>query len=166
MSPTAIASPAVSKIDPEIKKVIDAIIEEHAGKNGATMVVLNNVQKQVGYISKEMQQYIADAMRVPVSVVHGVVSFYSFFTTEPRGKHTIKFCMGTACYVKGAASVQNALEKALGIKAGQTRPDGKASLSIARCLGACGLAPAVVFDGAVAGNLTPESASDHVKGWV
>ncbi|HMN11621.1 MAG TPA: NAD(P)H-dependent oxidoreductase subunit E [Bellilinea sp.] len=163
MSPTAIASPAVSKIDPEIKKVIDAIIEEHAGKNGATMVVLNNVQKQVGYISKEMQQYIADAMRVPVSVVHGVVSFYSFFTTEPRGKHTIKFCMGTACYVGGTPQLIEKAKSILGIDPGSTTADGLITLEVCRCVGACSQAPVVAVDEDTIGRLRPNKFPQIIK---
>lgn len=147
-------------------KLLDAAMKRHQFQADALLEVLHTAQELFGNLRPDLLIYIARGLKVPPSRVYGVATFYHFFTFTPKGEHSCNVCMGTACYVKGAASVQNALEKALGIKAGQTRPDGKASLSIARCLGACGLAPAVVFDGAVAGNLTPESASDHVKGWV
>ncbi len=105
-------------------------------------------------------------LKQPPSRVYGVATFYHFFTFTPKGNHTCVVCLGTACYVKGAAKVESALEKALGIVAGTTRADGKANLEIARCFGACGLAPACIFDGKVAGNVTAEVALDHVKGWL
>jgi bidirectional [NiFe] hydrogenase diaphorase subunit len=98
--------------------------------------------------------------------VYGVATFYHFFTFTPRGAHTCVVCLGTACYVKGAGPVQTAMEKQLQIRAGQTRADGKATLQTARCLGACGLAPAAVFDGTVVGNVTPEKARELAKGWL
>ena len=129
------------------------------------MVILNETQKQVGYVSEPMQRYVAKKMRVPVSAVHGVVTFYSFFTTQPRGKHTVKFCMGTACYVKGADRLLAAVEQEAGIKAGETTADGQVSLLTARCIGACGIAPAVVYDGTVTPRQSPEDALARVKGW-
>jgi len=91
--------------DPQKKAIIDDILEENADLNGATMVVLNQLQETIGFISRPMQAYVAESLGVPISKVHGVVSFYSFFTTTPRGKHTIKFCLGTACYVGGISQI-------------------------------------------------------------
>ena len=87
---------------PEQRAKIDAIIDEHASKAGSTMLILNEVQAEIGHVSKPMQNYIADRLRVPLKDVYGVITFYSFFTMKPRGKHRIAFCLGTACYVSGA----------------------------------------------------------------
>src|SRR5262249_47737151 len=110
--------------------------------------------------------YIARGLKQPPSRVYGVATFYHLFTFAPQGAHTCVVCLGTACYVKGAASVAATLEKALGIPPGRTRADGKATLQIARCFGACGLAPAAIFDGRVIGNVTSDKALDSVKGWL
>jgi len=97
--------------------------------------------------------------------VYGVATFYHFFTLKPKGKHTCVVCMGTACYVRGGDKVLAAVEQQAGIKAGETTPDGNLSLLTARCIGACGIAPAVVYDGTVTPRQTPETALEHVKGW-
>jgi len=116
--------PANPLENPEQKAVIDAIIDENLHLNGATMVILNQIQERIGFISKPVQAYIAERLRVPISKVHGVVSFYSFFTTSPRGKHTIKFCLGTACYVGGIDQIIEKAKQLLGIEPGNTTPDG------------------------------------------
>ena len=104
-------------------------------------------------------------MRAPLSRVFGVATFYNFFSMKPPGEHTCVVCMGTACYVKGAGQILQALEQKHGIKAGETTEDGKVSLVTARCLGACGLAPAVVFDGEVAGKIGTEATLERVAPW-
>ncbi|MCJ7694192.1 MAG: NAD(P)H-dependent oxidoreductase subunit E, partial [Anaerolineaceae bacterium] len=91
--------------NPEEKAIIDSILNENKTVLGATMVILNTIQERIGYISKPVQAYVAESLGEPISKIHGVVSFYSFFTTTPRGKHTIKFCMGTACYVGGIPQI-------------------------------------------------------------
>ena len=139
--------------NPEEKAIIDLILQENANIPGATMVVLNEVQRKIGFISKPVQQYIANGLGVPVSRVHGVVSFYSFFTTTPRGKHTIKFCMGTACYVGGIPQIIEKAKQILGIEPGQTTPDGLITLENCRCVGACSQAPVVVIDDVVHGRV-------------
>ncbi len=141
--------------NPEQKKLIDEILEKNKNLPGATMVVLNELQSRIGFISEPMQQYVADKLHVPVSSVHGVVSFYSFFTTTPRGKHTIKFCMGTACYVGGVPQLIDKAKSLLGIEPGQTTPDGEITLEVCRCVGACSQAPVVVVDEKIVGRLRP-----------
>lgn len=141
--------------DPEKKAIIDQILEENADLNGATMVVLNLIQEKIGYISKPMQGYVAEKLGVPISKVHGVVSFYSFFTTTPRGKHTIKFCLGTACYVGGIPQIIEKAKQILGIEPGQTTPDGLITLENCRCVGACSQAPVVVVDDTIHGRVQP-----------
>lgn len=147
-------------------KLLDAAMKKHQFQAHALLEVLHTAQELFGHLQADLLIYIARQLKLPPSRVYGVATFYHFFTFTPKGAHSCSVCMGTACYVKGAAGVQNALEKELAVKAGETRADGRASLAIARCLGACGLAPAVVFDGAVVGKLTPEKALEHVKSWV
>lgn len=139
----------------EQKSVIDAIIDDNLHLNGATMVILNQVQEKIGYISKPVQAYIADRLGVPISKVHGVVSFYSFFTTSPRGKHTIKFCLGTACYVGGIDQIIEKAKQLLNIEPGNTTPDGLITLEVCRCVGACSQAPVVVVDDNIRGRMQP-----------
>jgi len=141
--------------DPEQHAVIDQILEKNQGIPGATMVVLNNMQEAIGFISPAMQVYIAEKLGEPVSRVHGVVSFYSFFTTTPRGKHTIKFCIGTACYVGGISQIIEKAKQVLGIEPGETTEDGLITLELCRCVGACSQAPVIVVDGEVHGRVKP-----------
>lgn len=141
--------------DPAQKAIIDQILAEHRDVPGATMVVLNELQSRIGFISLPMQAYVAQQMRVPLQQIHGVVSFYSFFTTTPRGRHTIKFCMGTACYVGGAPQLIEKARQTLGIDIGQTTKDGAITLEVCRCVGACSQAPVVMADDDVHGRVKP-----------
>lgn len=140
---------------PEKKQIIDEILETNRNRPGATMVILNELQSRIGYISAPMQQYVARKLRIPVSQIHGVVSFYSFFTTTPRGQHTVKFCMGTACYVGGTDQLIEKTKQILKIKPGETTPDGKITIEICRCVGACSQAPVIVVDEEVQGRVKP-----------
>jgi NADH:ubiquinone oxidoreductase subunit E len=148
---------------PEQKAVIDSIINENRSLPGATMVILNDLQNKVGFISEPMQAYVAQELRIPVSTVHGVVSFYSFFTTEPRGKHTIKFCMGTACYVGGIPQIMEKAKQLLGIDVGQTTKDGNITREICRCVGACSQAPVIVVDEESIGRVKPNKFPQIVR---
>lgn len=141
--------------DPSRKKVIDQVLEDNKHLPGSTMVVLNELQAKIGFISEPMQQYVAQKMHIPVSSIHGVVSFYSFFTTTPRGKHTVKFCLGTACYVGGMPQLIDKAKQILGVEPGQTTPDGLITLEVCRCVGACSQAPAVVVDDEIHGRVRP-----------
>jgi len=149
--------------DPERMAIIDQILKENQGKPGATMVVLNEIQSQIGFVSEDLQEYVAQKMHVPVSAVHGVVSFYSFFTTTPRGRHTIKFCMGTACYVGGTPQLLDKAKQILGIEPGQTTKDGAITLEICRCVGACSQAPVIVIDEEVTGRVRPNKLPQLVR---
>ncbi len=142
-------------IDPSKRATIDRILQENKHLEGATMVVLNGIQESIGYISSEMQVYIANNLGEPVSRIHGVVSFYSFFTTTPRGKHTIKFCIGTACYVAGIEQIIEKAKQILGIEPGETTEDGLITLELCRCVGACSQAPVIVVDEDVQGRVKP-----------
>jgi len=141
--------------DPEQRAIIDQILQENEGIVGATMVVLNELQEKIGFISPAMQSYVAEKLGEPVSRIHGVVSFYSFFTTTPRGKHTIKFCVGTACYVSGINQIIDKAQQILGIKPGETTEDGLITLELCRCVGACSQAPVVVVDDNIHGRVQP-----------
>lgn len=147
-------------------KLLDAAMKRHHHRADALLEVLHTAQELFGHLDMGLLYYIAHHLKQPLSRVYGVATFYHFFTFTAKGAHTCVICLGTACYVKGAGAVQTAVEQELAIKAGQTRADGKASVQMARCLGACGLAPAVVFDGNVVGNVTAEKAHELVKGWV
>jgi bidirectional [NiFe] hydrogenase diaphorase subunit len=124
--------------------------------------VLNAAQEVFGYLSKDLLIYISNQLNVPMSQVYGVATFYHLFTFEPQGEHNCIICKGTACHVKGADRIIQALSEEFDIAAGETTPDGLLSLTIARCLGSCGLAPVIVLDGQVHGKETPEAANRRV----
>jgi NADH-quinone oxidoreductase subunit E len=141
--------------DPGQLAIIDQILQDNKDLPGATMVVLNSLQEAIGHISPPMQVYVAEQLGEPVSRIHGVVSFYSFFTTTPRGKHTIKFCVGTACYVSGINQIIEKAKQILEIEPGQTTEDGLITLELCRCVGACSQAPVIVVDEDVQGRVKP-----------
>ena len=118
----------------EQKSIIDQAIAENKERPGAVMLVLNEVQGKIGHVSPAMQAYIARQLNVPLGQVHGVVTFYSFFKTKPRGKHTIKFCLGTACYVAGTPQLVEKAKQMLNIDLGDTTPDGQITLEECRAL--------------------------------
>jgi len=149
--------------NPESKKILDEIIDRNKHLNGATMVVLNELQSKIGFISPAMQVYVASRMGIPVSQIHGVVSFYSFFTTSPRGKHTVKFCLGTACYVGGIPQIIEKAKQILGVEPGQTTEDGEITLEVCRCVGACSQAPVVVIDEDLHGRVRPNKFPQLIK---
>jgi len=149
--------------DPVRKQLIDQIVDLNKERPGATMVVLNEVQSAIGFITAEMQDYIAHRLQVPASRVHGVVSFYSFFTTNARGTHTVKFCMGTACYVGGTPALIEKTKQILGVEPGKTTPDGNITVEICRCVGACSQAPVIVVDEDVIGRVKPNKMPQILK---
>ncbi len=153
--------------NPKQHAIIDEILKKNKHIPGATMVVLNSLQESIGYISPEMQVYVADKLGEPISRIHGVVSFYSFFTTTPRGKHTIKFCIGTACYVSGINQIIEKAKQILGIEPGETTDDGLITLELCRCVGACSQAPVIVvndvFEGRVKANRFPKTIQNLKK---
>jgi NADH-quinone oxidoreductase subunit E len=125
--------------------------------------VLNELQNAIGFVSPSMQQYVANRLHVPASAVHGVVSFYSFFVTTPRGRHTVKFCMGTACYVGGTPQLIEKAKQVLGVGPGKTTEDGNITLEICRCVGACSQAPVVVVDDQLFGRMKPNKFPQIVR---
>ena len=131
------------------------VIAEHKGQPGATMPVLQAAQEIFGYLPEEVQIIVAEGLEIPLSEVYGVASFYAQFTLNPKGRYQISVCLGTACYVKGAAAILNAVQQKLGIVPGSITADGKFSLDSCRCVGACGLAPVMMINNDVYGRLTP-----------
>jgi bidirectional [NiFe] hydrogenase diaphorase subunit len=146
-------------------KMLDASMRRNQNQPDALIEVLHTAQELFGFLSDDILIYITQRLKLPLSRVYGVATFYNFFSLKPKGKHTCIVCMGTACYVKGAASVVAAIEKHATITSGQTTADGNLTLMTARCVGACGIAPAVVMDGTMVGYQTPNSVIDHIKGW-
>ena len=147
-------------------KTLAATMKRHQYQPDALIEVLHTAQELYGYLDLELLVYIAQGLKLPPSRVYGVATFYHFFSLEPKGKHTCVVCMGTACYVKGAATLVATVEDYAKVRSGETRADGRMSLIQARCIGACGIAPAVVLDGTVIGRQTPESIVGHLKGWL
>jgi bidirectional [NiFe] hydrogenase diaphorase subunit len=146
-------------------KMLDATIKRHQAQPDSLLEVLHNAQELFGYLEDSLLTYVGRSLKVPLSRVYGVATFYNFFALKPKGEHTCVVCMGTACYVKGAGEVVASIEKGFGIKVGQTTSDNKVSLMTARCVGSCGLAPAVVFDGNVEGHVSSKSALERLRGW-
>ena len=149
---------------PEKRILIDQIIETNRARKGSTMVILNELQNRIGFITPAMQAYTARQLNVPLGAIHGVVTFYSFFSTQPRGAHTIKFCMGTACYVGGMPQIIEKAKQALGIELGQTTSDGQVTLEVCRCVGACSQAPVIVIDEDSIGRVRPNKFPQLVRG--
>jgi len=141
----------------ELTKQLEKIIDQYRGQPTGLIQVLTRAQELIGYLPRWALIMIAEGLGLSLQEVYGVVTFYAFFSLIPRGRHKISVCAGTACYVKGTKMVLKTLREAIGIKPGQTTPDSRFTLEIVRCIGACGLAPAMIIDGKdVHGRLEPE----------
>jgi NADH-quinone oxidoreductase subunit E/NADP-reducing hydrogenase subunit HndA len=143
----------------QIDKIRD-IAKSFDNKGGELINVLHKVQGTFGYLPAEVQEVVARELNLPVAKVYGVVTFYSYFTMLPKGKHPISICTGTACYVRGAEKVLDEFKKVLKIQVGDTTPDGKFSIGCLRCVGACGLAPVVMVGEKTYGRVAPEMVKD------
>jgi NADH:ubiquinone oxidoreductase subunit E len=146
----------------QLKKV-DEIIKRFKGKPGGLIPVLEEVQGILGFLPVPIQEIIAEGLGIPRAQVFGVVTFYSFFTMVPRGKHTCRVCLGTACYVRGGRAISEMLKRTLGINEGETTADRLFSLESVRCLGACGLGPVVVVDEEVHGRMKPAKVAETLS---
>ena len=149
----------------DIASKLDDIIARFRDKPGSLIPVLQEAQELVGFLPPVVQRHISRGMRIPASEVHGVVSFYSFFTMKPKGKHNIRVCLGTACYVKGAEEIVKHMGDGLKIEVGGITEDKKFSMETVRCLGACGLAPVVVIDKDTYGSINPVKVLDLLKNY-
>lgn len=150
----------LKEFTPEQVNQLDAIIEKYKGKPGGLIPVLEEAQVALEYLPISVQRKIAGGLNLPLSRVYGVVTFYSFFTMTPRGKHTVRICLGTACYVRGGKALSDQLKKEFGIEEGETTPDRMFTLETVRCLGACGLGPVIVVDENVHGRVKPAKVKE------
>jgi bidirectional [NiFe] hydrogenase diaphorase subunit len=146
--------------------ILEATMKRHQYQPDALIEVLHSAQQLFGFLDDELMMMIAHKLKVPPSRVYGVATFYHFFSLKPAGKHTCIVCLGTACYVKGANKLLESAGAAAGIKPGETTADGNVSLLSARCLGACGIAPAVIMDGNVRGNESIDGLTGQIKEWL
>lgn len=142
---------------------IDKILEKYEREAGGLIPILQEVQETCGYLPEGILTYVSERSRVPLSKIYGIVTFYAQFSLVPRGRNTIKICLGTACHVKGAKRVLAKLEEALGIKVGGTSSDSKFTLEIVRCLGTCFLAPVMMINRDYFGKLTPDKVGKILK---
>jgi NADH:ubiquinone oxidoreductase subunit E len=147
-------------LNAEVMARVDEIVEQFKGKPGCLIPVLEECQRVVGYLPVELQDYIGGRLSIPGSTIYGVVTFYSFFTMVPKGRHVIKVCLGTACYVRGTKPILKRLNDEFHLVPGQTSEDRRFSLETVRCLGACGLAPAVVVDADTHGGVRPDKVGE------
>jgi NADH:ubiquinone oxidoreductase subunit E len=148
----------------DIRK-IDLVIAKYKGKHGSLIPALKESQDICGYLPRQVQNRIAEGLSLSPSQVYGVVSFYAFFTTTPRGKHIIRVCLGTACYVKGSKQIVEKLEQELRLKVGGITKDRKFSLEAVRCLGCCSLAPAMVVDNDTHALVDPSEAVRIIRSY-
>ncbi|MEW5847097.1 MAG: NADH-quinone oxidoreductase subunit NuoE [Bacteroidota bacterium] len=151
------------ELKPEQVAKIKEICKSFNNDPGELINVLHKTQETFGYLPAEVQEVVAAELNISVAKVYGVVTFYSFFTMIPKGKHPISICTGTACYVRGAEKVLDEFKRTLNIKVGETTPDGKFSLNCLRCVGACGLAPVVLIGEKVYGRVSPDGVKDIIK---
>lgn len=139
------------------------IAKKYEGNPKDIIEALHEVQNLYGYISDEAQKCLSKYLNVPMSEIYGIITFYSRFKLKPKGKYNIQICLGTACYVKGSAKIMEAFEKELNIKSGDITKDGMFSLEEVRCIGACGLAPAIVINEDVYGKVTPDKVKEIIQ---
>ncbi len=170
----AIATPQKNKIQALLKhasgdkrfKILEVHMKKHQFRQDALIEVLHKAQELFGYLEDDLLLFVATKLKLPPSRVYGVATFYHFFQLKPQGEHTCVVCLGTACYVKGADKIISGIQEKYKIKSGETTVDNKLSLLTARCIGACGIAPAVTYDGHVAPKQTPEAALEKIKTWI
>jgi bidirectional [NiFe] hydrogenase diaphorase subunit len=145
--------------------LLDAAVRRHRHRADALLELLHGAQELFGYLPDDALRFLAHGLGLPLSRVYGVATFYNLFTFAPRGAHTCTVCLGTCCYVKGAGDILSALEAAHGVRPGETTAGGELSVAVARCIGACGAAPAVAFDEDLRGEQTRASVLARVEAW-
>ena len=153
----------MAKLQPQAVKLITEIVERYKDEPTPTMMILEDIQKEYGYIPLEVQELVSKLTGTPVSEIYGVVTFYSFFSMVPKGKYVIGVCLGTACYVKGAQLVLDKFSQELGIKPGETTEDGLFTIDVLRCIGACAIAPAVSINGKVYPQCKVDNVPNSIK---
>lgn len=146
-------------------KFVQNTMKKYGYGRDSLIEVLHTVQEYFGYIDGDAIRFVAESLKIPYSRVYGVVTFYHFFTLKPQGEHNCLVCTGTACHIKGAGGIISHIEKKFNIKEGETTPDGKVSLLTARCLGVCSMAPVIVADGEMVGDITEEKLNEIIDRW-
>jgi bidirectional [NiFe] hydrogenase diaphorase subunit len=144
-------------------KLLDKSMKKFGYDRHALIETLHSAQETFGYLDKETLKFIAKRLKSSYSKVYGVATFYHYFRLKPKGKHNAVVCLGTACYIKGSKKILEQFEKKFNIKVGETTKDGLLSLLSARCVGSCSIAPVVVYDGKVKGNLSLENAQHELE---
>ena len=139
---------------------IDRVIDKYAGEKGVLIQLLLDIQKECGWIPKEAVMRINQRLKIPVSEIYRVASFYSSLSLKPRGRHLIRICLGTACYVRGGPKILDSIERSFGLKSGETTADGRFTLETVSCLGSCDLGPVIELDGKYHGRLTPANIGE------
>ena len=152
----------MGKLQMEAEKQIREICGRYKNERTPLMIILSDIQNEYGYIPLEVQEVVSEETGIPVSEIYGVVTFYSFFSLTPKGKYVIGCCLGTACYVKGGQQVIDKFSELLHIKPGETSEDGLFTLDALRCIGACGIAPAVTINGKVYPKMSPSMVQDVI----
>ncbi|MBE6054448.1 MAG: NAD(P)H-dependent oxidoreductase subunit E [Clostridium sartagoforme] len=142
---------------------LESFIQEGNDDESSLIAVLHHAQNLYGYLGKDLQEYIAERLKIPVSKVYGVITFYSYFSTEPKGKYVISICTGTACFVRGANDILEDFKKVLGIKDGETTKDGLFTLDTLRCVGSCAIAPVVLVNDKVYGHFTKQQVTELIN---
>ncbi len=160
-SPRSAAAPS----DDKRWRMVNATMRRHGYAAEALIETLHTVQEAFGYLDEIALRYVAHSLRVPLSQVFGVATFYNHFMLKPKGAHSCVVCLGTACYIKGTPNILDTLKEKLKIAPGQTTPDGKISLSVAHCVGMCWLAPVILMDDEVQAEVTPEGAAEKIEEW-
>lgn len=157
MSNTCMCSPPNEE---ELYPLVDQVIENYRGNPKELITVLHRIQKLFDYLPRKALEKVSEGLGISLNEVHGVASFYSFFSMVPKGRHNIKICLGTACYVKGGQQIVERMEKNLGVHVGGTTGDRRFSIDEVRCIGACSLAPAVLVDNDVYAQVAPDKIED------
>ena len=153
----------MDKLNESTKKKIIEICDRFKGMKTPLVMILSDIQREFGYISLQAQEIVSEQTGISVAEIHGVVTFYSFFSLVPKGKHVVNVCLGTACYVKGSQALIDKVTEVTGAQVNGTSDDGLFSLDATRCVGACGLAPVAIIDGRVIGSCTPAMIADELK---
>lgn len=162
-----IKAPSISPpSDDKRWRIVQAAMRKNGFARHSLIETLHSVQEAFGYLDEDSLRYVAGSLRVPQSRVYGVSTFYHLFTLKPAGKHTCVVCTGTACHIRGAPQLLDAIQEKYGIKPGETTPDGQVSLLTARCVGSCGVAPVAVMDGLITGRITVEQTLDQAERWM
>ena len=155
----------MSHLSAVAKKTINEIIDRYQNEETPLMLILSDIQKEYGYIPLEVQELVSERTGIPVAEIYGVVSFYSYFSLKPKGKYVIGVCLGTACYVKGSQQVIDKFSEILNIKPGETTEDGLFTLDALRCIGACGIAPAVSISGKVYSKVSVNQVQEIINSY-